>query len=119
MAKYRASSTSNAVLATTKAATRPSTSQGERASTAKSIDMPTAMKNRPSSRPLNGSRSASSAWRYSESASSTPARKVPSAIDKPTASIINAMPTTSSSANAVNISRMSVRAIKRSAGRTR
>ncbi|MCK7496163.1 MAG: hypothetical protein MZW92_38440 [Comamonadaceae bacterium] len=45
--------------------------------------MPTEMKNSPSSRPLNGSMSVSSAWRYSELASSTPARKAPSAIDRP------------------------------------
>ena len=37
--------------------------------------MPTAMKNRPSSKPLKGSMSASSSLRYSLSASSTPARK--------------------------------------------
>ena len=46
--------------------------------------MPTAMKNRPSSKPLNGSMSVSSSRRYSLSASSTPARKAPSAIDRPT-----------------------------------
>ena len=45
--------------------------------------MPTAMKNRPSSRPLNGSICASSSWRNSESASSTPARNAPRPIDQP------------------------------------
>ncbi len=80
--------------------------------------MPTARKNSPSSSPLNGSMSVSSAWRYSESASSTPAMKAPSAIDRPTLCISSAMPTTSSSENDVNISRMLVRAITRSTGRS-
>ena len=80
--------------------------------------MPTAMKNRPSSSPLNGSMSASSSWRNSESASSTPARKAPSDIDRPIDSIASAAPTTSSSAAAVNISRPPCRAMNFSAGRT-
>ncbi len=67
-------------------------------------DMPTAMKNRPSSRPLKGSMSASSSWRNSESASSTPARNAPSAMDSPTALTSAAVPMTSSSAVAVNSS---------------
>ena len=41
------------------------------------------MKNNPSSNPLKGSMSASSWWRYSLSASTTPARNVPSAADNP------------------------------------
>ena len=45
--------------------------------------MPTAMKNSPSSRPLKGSMSASSSWRNSDSASSTPAMKAPSEADSP------------------------------------
>ena len=52
--------------------------------------------------------SVSSACRYSEPASSTPARNAPSAIDMPTAAMSCAMPTTSSSANAVNTSRRPV-----------
>ncbi len=92
--------------------------QGERISTPKSMVMPTAMKNRPSSRPLNGSRSVSSSRRYSLSASSTPARKAPSAIDRPTASISMAVATTSSSAAAVKISGVRLRAIQRSSGRS-
>jgi len=59
----------------------------------------------------------SSAWRYSLLASSTPARNAPSAIDTPASCITCAMPTTSSSANAVKTSRSLVRAIARSAGR--
>ncbi len=81
--------------------------------------MPTAMKNSPSSRPLNGAMSVSSAWRYSELASSTPARKAPSAIDRPAIVISSAMPNTSSSANAVKISRTSAAAISRISGRVR
>ena len=67
--------------------------------------MPTAMKKSPSSRPLNGSTSASSSWRNSESASSTPARNAPSDIDRPIASITSAATITTSSAAAVNTSR--------------
>jgi hypothetical protein len=52
------------------------------------MDMPTAMKKSPMSRPLNGSMSVSSACRYSELARSTPAKKAPSAIDTP-ANVIN------------------------------
>ena len=76
--------------------------------------MPTAMKNSPSSRPLNGSISASSACRYSDSASSTPARKAPSAIDRPTACISSAVTTTVSSVIAVKASRMPLAATSRS-----
>lgn len=61
----------------------------------------------------------SSSWRYSLSASSTPAIKVPSAIDSPSASINNADPSTSSSVAAVNTSRTPDAAIKRNTGRNR
>ena len=63
--------------------------------------------------------SVSSARRYSELASSTPAMKAPSAIDSPAKLISSAMPTTSSSANAVNTSRTSAFATIRSTGLTR
>ena len=43
--------------------------------------MPTAMKNTASRRPSNGAMSASIWWRYSQSASSTPAMNAPSAAD--------------------------------------
>ena len=62
--------------------------------------------------------SVSSSRRYSLSASSTPARKAPSAIDRPSHCISVAMPTTSSSAAAVKISGVLLRAIQRSAGRS-
>ena len=57
--------------------------------------------------------------RYSELASSTPARNAPSAIEMPASVISCAMPMTSSSANAVNTSRMLAAATMRSTGRVR
>ena len=81
--------------------------------------MPTAMKKSPSSRPLNGSMSVSSAWRYSDPARSTPARKAPSAIDMPAAVMSCAIPITSSSAKAVKSSRMPVLATSRMTGPVR
>ncbi|MNP69596.1 hypothetical protein D3C76_1657160 [compost metagenome] len=83
----------------------------------KSIDMPTPMKNRPNSRPLNGSMSLSSAWRYSELASRTPARNAPMAIDNPASSSRKPKPNTRKSATALKISRKPERAAKRSSGR--
>ena len=83
----------------------------------KSMPAPTEMKKRPSSRPLNGSMSDSSSWRYSLSASTTPARKVPSAGDSPTVSISQAIATTSNSATAVKTSRSRVSASRRNTGR--
>jgi len=93
-----------------------STKSGRANSKDKLIDMPMAIKNRPSSKPLNGSRSASRAWRYSDFASTTPARKAPNAIDRPARCINTAMTTTISRATAVNSSRMSVRAMRRNTG---
>jgi len=80
--------------------------------------MPTAMKNSPSNNPLNGSMSVSSSRRYSLSASSTPAKNAPNAIDRPTVSIRPAMPTTSKSDAAVKISGVPLLAIQRSTGRS-
>ena len=54
---------------------------------------------------LNGSISLSSSCRYSLLASTTPAKKVPSAGDKPTNDIIKAIPITKNRAVAVNNSR--------------
>lgn len=84
-----------------------------------STDMPTAMKNSPSSRPLNGSMSASTSWRYSESASSRPAMKAPSAIDSPAASISSVDTITSSRLVAVKISLLPEDATTRNTGRSR
>jgi len=81
--------------------------------------MPTAMKNSPSSSPLNGSMSISSSCRYSDSASITPARNEPSAIDSPRLSMSAATPSTSSSAKPMKTSRWPVFATTRSSGRSR
>ena len=113
----RAIATSTTALTAMKPSTISATRPGCASTTAKSMLMPTAMKNSPSNRPLNGSRSVSSSRRYSLSASSTPARKAPSAIDSPTACISAAVATTSSSDAAVKISGVRLRAIQRSEGR--
>ena len=80
---------------------------------------PTVMKKSPSSRPLNGARSASSSWRYSLLASTTPARNDPSAGDRPSRIIISEMPAISSSAAATWISRSPDISMKRKNGRVR
>jgi hypothetical protein len=115
----RATNHSAGILSPRSTARRRATMPGRLASSPKSMVMPTDMKKRPRSRPLNGSISLSRAWRNSESASSTPARNAPSAIDRPASDISSAMPITSSSANAVNSSRTPSLAITRSAGRVR
>ena len=107
------------ILMVKKPATSRATVKGLLTSKPKSIDMPTEIKKSPSSSPLNGSISLSSAWRYSELASNTPARNAPSAIDKPASVISWAMPITNSKAKAVNTSRKSVEATIRNAGRVR
>ena len=114
----RAIAQSTPALSSRKPTTVAAISSGCAITTAKSMLMPTAMKKRPSSSPLNGSMSVSSSRRYSLSASSTPARKAPSAIDRPTAFISAAVATTSSSDAAVKISGVSLLAIQRSAGRS-
>ena len=57
-----------------------------------SMVIPTVMKNRPISRPLNGARSISIWWRYSVSDSSRPARKAPSAVERPATPVAAATP---------------------------
>ena len=81
-----------------------SSCSGAERSSPRLADMPTVMKNRPSRRPLNGSRSASSSWRNSLSASSTPATKAPSEADSPSQFASSAVAITVSSAAAVNTS---------------
>lgn len=81
-----------------------------------SIDMPTLMKNRPSSMPRNGSISASSWWRKFDSASRMPARNAPIAIDRPTCSMRSAVPSTTRSAAAVITSRAPLAASSRKKG---
>ena len=114
----RAIAHSNAAFSSRNDATSSAIKPGRCSTTAKSMLMPTAMKKSPSSKPLNGSMSVSSSRRYSLSASSTPARNAPSAIDSPTACISAAVATTSSSDAAVKISGVSLRAIQRNAGRS-
>ncbi len=113
----RAITQSTALFSTNRPRIRPTISSGRPSSRPKSTLMPTAMKNRPSSSPLNGSMSSSSSCRYSDSASITPARNEPSAIDRPTLSMSAAMPSTSSSAKPTKISRWPVLATTRSSGR--
>lgn len=85
----------------------------------KSIEAPTAIKNRPRRSPLKGSMSPSSSWRYSLFANTTPARNVPRAGLKPTFDMRRAMPITSSSAAAVKSSLNFVPATARNKGLTR
>lgn len=87
--------------------------------TCRSADMPTAMKNSPSNKPLNGSMFASSSWRYSESAKRTPARNEPRAIERPIFSIASAVPTTTKSAQADDSSWLLAEATMRNTGRSR
>jgi len=81
--------------------------------------MPTEMKNSPRKRPLNGSMSASSSWRNSELANSTPAMNAPKAMEMPMACMTKAVPVTINSEMAVNSSRTPVRAMMRSVGRSK
>ncbi len=81
--------------------------------------MPTLMKNSPSNRPLNGSMFDSSSCRYSESASSMPARNAPRVAETPASLHQQATPITTSSAVAVNTSTESAFATKRNTGRNR
>ena len=104
---------------TRKPAVTASTASGSRRSSPRFADIPTAMKNSPSSSPLNGSRSASSSWRNSLSASSTPARKAPSDIESPANLANSEVAITTSSAAALNTSATWIRATTRSAGRSR
>ena len=66
---------------------------------------------------MKGSISVSSSRRYSLVASSTPAKKAPSAIDRPTNCIKPEMPTTNNREAAVKISGVLDRAIQRNNGR--
>ena len=72
-----------AALMAIRPATEASSQNGSRASSRRSIPMPTVKKNRPSSSPLKGSMVVSMALRYSVSASSRPATKAPSAMESP------------------------------------
>ncbi|KAG1085109.1 hypothetical protein G6F40_014285 [Rhizopus arrhizus] len=86
-------------------------SHGSAAMRSRSMPMPTAMKNRPSSSPLNGSICASSSCRNSESDNSTPARKAPRLGLRPASCMNQAVPSTTNRAVAVNTSGLRVRAM--------
>mmetsp|Transcript_14986 Transcript_14986/g.39669 ORF Transcript_14986/g.39669 Transcript_14986/m.39669 type:complete len:203 (+) Transcript_14986:1351-1959(+) len=68
------------------------------------ISMPTLMKNRPSSRPLYGAMSLSTCSANSVSAMSRPARKAPSASDRPAKLVSTLVPSTTSNVVAAKIS---------------
>ena len=94
-------------------------SAGVCASRENCIPAPTVMKKTPSNSPLKGSSTLTSSWRYSLSASTTPARKVPSAAERPTQPINSAVDITSKSEAAKNISCRPVRPMARNTGRVR
>ena len=100
------------------ASTPASISSGSRTTRARSMLMPTAMKNSPSSSPSNGSIWAWISCRNSESASNTPARNAPRPMLSPASCISQALPSTTSSAVAVNTSGMRVRATIRNRWRS-
>ena len=79
--------------------------------------MPTVKKNRPSRRPLKGSMAVSIALRNSVSASSRPATKAPSAIEKPATAAATPAATITNSVVATNRSLMPADATRRKSGR--
>ncbi len=84
------------LTATTKATI--ATRMGPRSSTtAKSMDMPTATKNRPMRTRFSGATLTSTWWRKSEAASIMPSRNPPMAMDRPATSMTRAAPRTASS----------------------
>ena len=100
----RASTKAIAALTRSNTAVASTSSAGCARASGRSADMPTEMKKKPSSRPSNGSISACSSWRYSDSDSSTPAMKAPSDGDRPATVASEAAPATMSSATVVNTS---------------
>ena len=112
----RQSGASSTVLTTIMARKPPATSSGSRQMKPRSICMPTEKKKTPSSRPRKGSIIASTARRYSVSASSRPAMKAPSAIDRPAEAAITPEPTAISSVAAMKNSGLSVPAASRNSG---
>ena len=95
----------------------PISQTGSRASSRKSMFMPTVKKNRPSRRPLKGSMAVSIALRNSVSASSRPATKAPSAIEKPATAAATPVATITNSVVATNRSLMPADATRRNSGR--
>ena len=95
----------------------PSSQTGSRASSRKSMFMPTVKKNRPSRSPLKGSMVVSIALRNSVSASSRPATKAPSAMEKPATAAATPAATITNSVVATNRSLMPTDATRRNSGR--
>ena len=106
-------------LSATKPRVRASTFVALSNSRSRLMLAPMVIKNSPSNRPLNGAISDSSSWRYSLLASTTPAKKVPRAGERPTSVINRAMPITINRAVAVKSSGKRALAIKRNNGRVR
>ncbi len=100
-----------------RAAAKPRIKAGWAVSRDRSRPMPTDRKNRPSSRPLNGSMVTSTSCRYSVSASNRPAMKAPMAMDRPARALISPAPITTSRQAARNISSLLARATDLSIGR--
>ena len=94
----------SAALMAMRPTTEANSQNGSRASSRKSMFMPTVKKKRPSSSPLNGSMVVSIALRNSVSASSRPATNAPSAIDRPARPAATALPTITNRIAATNSS---------------
>ncbi len=99
--------------------TPPRSQSGSRNSSRKSTLIPTVKKKMPSNRPLNGATVISIALRYSVSASSNPARKAPSAIDRPDRPAITPAATITNSTAAMKSSLEPAVATKRNSGRNK
>ena len=97
--------------------TAVSSSPGALSNSRTSIFMPTVKKKIPSSRPLNGSTVASTALRYSVSASNSPATKAPSSIESWASLAMTPAAMTTNSTAAMNSSRDRVEATRRNSGR--
>ena len=114
----RASPKISAALTPIRPITHARSNSGACASSRKSMFMPTVKKNRPSSRPLNGSMVVSIALRNSDSDRSRPATKAPSAIDMPASPAITALATMTNSVAATNSSLVPAAATSRNRGRS-
>ncbi len=119
MRETRPSPKITSALVTISASAMPNTNTGSLAIAPRSSSMPTERKNSPSRIERNGSTSASSSWRYGESASITPATNAPNAVLAPIICITPAAATTVNSAATMNISRSPSPPISRNSGRIR
>ncbi len=115
----RPSTNAIAALANSSAPVASASSNGCARASGRSMDMPTEMKKKPSNRPSNGSMSACSSWRYSDSDNSTPAMNAPSDGDRPATVASRAVPVTISSATVVKTSGVFAPPMARNSGRSR